>query len=155
MIQTFPAQSKKIKHHGCERSRQSLGKVKGANHYGYEWSRQSLDGERVKSLWVRMNPDIPWTEWKGQTITDDPDTPWAEWTRGWVGSCSWAHYYMIFIEFQPKYSLFKRNFPKTDAILVPKCQFLGFFLNNISLAKDFGRKTYPWLRNFCQKYTLG
>ena len=57
-------------------------------------------------------------------------------------------------EFRPKYSLFKRNFPKTDANLTPKCQFLGFFVKNIPLAKDFGRKICPWLRNFCQKYTL-
>ena len=33
-----------------------------------------------------------------------------------------------FKEFQPKYSIFKRNFPKTGAILAPKSQFLwGFF----------------------------
>ena len=60
-----------------------------------------------------------------------------------------------FKEFQLKYSLFKRNFPKTDANLAPKCQFLRVFVKNIPLAKDFGRKVYPWLRNFCQKYTLG
>ena len=60
-----------------------------------------------------------------------------------------------FKEFQPKYSLFKRIFPKTDVNLAPKCQFLGVFVKNIPLAKDFGRKIYPGLRNFCQKYTLG
>ena len=32
-----------------------------------------------------------------------------------------------FKEFQPKYSLFKRNFPKTDANLAPKWQFLRVF----------------------------
>ena len=58
-------------------------------------------------------------------------------------------------KFQPHNSLFKRNFPKTDAILAPKCHFLGGFVKNIPLAKDFRRKIYPWLRNFCQKYTLG
>ena len=59
-----------------------------------------------------------------------------------------------FKELQPKYSLFKRNFRKTDANLAQKCQFLGIFIKDIPLAKDFGRKIYPWLRNFCQKYTL-
>ena len=56
-----------------------------------------------------------------------------------------------FKEFQPQNSLFKRNFPNTNANLAPKCHFLGFFVKNIPLAKDFGRKIYPWLRNFCQK----
>ena len=60
-----------------------------------------------------------------------------------------------FKEFQPKYSLLKRNFPKTNANLAPICPFLGVFVKNISLAKDFRRKIYPWLRIFCQKYTLG
>ena len=29
------------------------------------------------------------------------------------------------------------------------CHFLGF-VKNVRLAKDFRRKTYPWLRNFCK-----
>ena len=28
-------------------------------------------------------------------------------------------------------------------------------VKNVPLAKDFGRQIYPWLRNLCQKYTLG
>ena len=56
-----------------------------------------------------------------------------------------------FKEFQPKYSPFKRNFPKVDANLAPKWRFLGGFVKNIPLAKDLGRKIYPWLRNFCKK----
>ena len=46
-------------------------------------------------------------------------------------------------EFQPKYSLLKRNFLKTDANLAQNSQFLGFFVKNIPLARDFGRKIYP------------
>ena len=49
-----------------------------------------------------------------------------------------------FKEFQPKYSHFKRNFPKTDANLAPNCQFLGSFV-----------KIYPWLRTSEEIYTLG
>ena len=61
-----------------------------------------------------------------------------------------------FKEFRPKYmySPSKRNLAKTDENLVPKRRFLGFFIENIPLAKGFRRK-YPCLRNFCQKYTLG
>ena len=36
-----------------------------------------------------------------------------------------------FREFQPKYSPFKRNFPKIDANLAPKCQFLRVFVKYI------------------------
>ena len=64
-----------------------------------------------------------------------------------------------FKEFQPKYSLFKINFPEADANLAPPphppCQFFGVLVKSIPLAKNFGRKIYPWPRNFCQKYTLG
>ena len=56
--------------------------------------------------------------------------------------------------FQPKYSLFKMNLPKTDANSALECQFLGVFIKNIPLAKDFGWKIYPWLRNFFQKIHL-
>ena len=45
---------------------------------------------------------------------------------------------------------------KTDDDLAPKRQILGVFVKNIpGLAKDFGKKKNPWLRIFCQKYTLG
>ena len=43
-----------------------------------------------------------------------------------------------FKELQPKYTLFKRIFPKTDANLAPKRQFLEVFVKNTPLAKDFG-----------------
>ena len=54
-------------------------------------------------------------------------------------------------EFQPNYSLFKRNFPKTDFDLAPNCQFLGVFVKNIPLAKKFLPKIHPWLRNLGSK----
>ena len=46
-----------------------------------------------------------------------------------------------FKEFQRKYSIFERNFPKTDANLAPKWQFA----KNTPLAKESGLK----------KWTLG
>ena len=39
-----------------------------------------------------------------------------------------------FKEFQPKHSLFKTNFPKTDVNLFPKCQSLWVFVKNIPRA---------------------
>ena len=36
-----------------------------------------------------------------------------------------------------------------------KWQFLWGFVKNITLAKDFGRKIFLWIKNFCQKYTIG
>ena len=50
-----------------------------------------------------------------------------------------------FEKFQPQNSIFKRNFPKTDANLAPKCHFLGGFV----------KKVYPRLRTSGEKYTLG
>ena len=58
-----------------------------------------------------------------------------------------------FKEFQPKYSLYKRNFPQTDANLAPKYQFLRVFIKNIPLAKDFGRKIYPRIRALARYFT--
>ena len=49
-----------------------------------------------------------------------------------------------FKEFQPKYSLFKINFLKTDTTLAPKCHFFRVFLSKI----------YPWLRTSDEKYIL-
>ena len=53
-----------------------------------------------------------------------------------------------FKEFQPKYSPFKINFPKTDANLAPNYPFLGVFVKNIPLAKDFG---IPLAKDFLPK----
>ena len=61
-----------------------------------------------------------------------------------------------FKKFQPQNSLFKRNFPKTDANLAPKCHFLGDFVKNIPLAKECLPKINPWLRNLgSKKVTIG
>ena len=49
-----------------------------------------------------------------------------------------------FKEFQPKYSLFKRNFPKTDA-------FYGFSGKKYPWLPGLRKKTYPWLRNLGSK----
>ena len=48
-----------------------------------------------------------------------------------------------FKEYQPKYSILKINFPKTDANLAPKCQFLGVYVKNTHLAKESEFKKWP------------
>ena len=61
-----------------------------------------------------------------------------------------------FKEFQPKHSLFKQNFPKTDDNLAPKCQFLGIFVKNIPLAKEFFAKNTPLAKESgLKKWPLG
>ena len=81
---------------------------------------------------------------------------------------------LSFKEFLPKYSLCKKNSPKTDANLAPKHQFLGFFFFLVLLSfKEFlpkyslCKKNYPktdanlapkhqFLGGFFgQKHTLG
>ena len=70
-------------------------------------------------------------------------------------SWSWAHSYVISWNFSPNIPLSREIFRKQTIIYLPKCQFLVICVKNIPMAKDFGRKIYPSLRNFCQKYTLG
>ena len=54
-------------------------------------------------------------------------------------------------KFQPKCSLLKRKFPKTDANLAPKCQCLGVFVIKTPLAKEFLPKIHPKLKNLGSK----
>ena len=59
-----------------------------------------------------------------------------------------------FKEFKFKYSLVKRH-KKKKKIFQPQMPiFRGFRKKDIPLAKDFGRKIYPWLRIFAQNTPL-
>ena len=72
--------------------------------------------------------------------------PWLKkfWSKTYhwlrIISWSWAQFYMILRNFSPNIPLFKIHFPKTEANVAPKCQFLGVFVKNITLAKDLRRK---------------
>ena len=99
--------------------------------------RGVLEKNFVGGVQLRFSVGYPWLRkiWS-------KTYPWLR-TISW----SWAHSYVIYPS--------KRNLAKTDENLVPRRWFLGFFVENIPLAKEVRRKIYPWLRNFCQKYTLG
>ena len=106
----------------------------GGGGVGWGYSEKFLTG----GVRLRFSIGYPW--WKNIPLAKEH----------FLILSPFLHY---FKEFELQYSFGKRTLAKIDDSLIHKLEFLGIFVKNIPLAKDFRRKIYPRLRNFCQKNT--